>query len=330
MRGRSRFASRRVLNSAALLVLVLGLRGEAASPPPADPLPGEEILLWPGDAPGSEGLPLDRVVTERSRDPELHDRIVTRIRRPRLRAVRPAEPNGTAVVVVPGGAYQRVVVDKEGFDVAEWLNGLGVTAFVLEYRLPAEGHANPSDVPLEDAQRALRLLRSRAKELGIDPSRIGVLGFSAGGHLAGALAAYHDAQVYQPADAADRESARPDFAVLIYPVVHADWVSPAVLEAPGLRQVVEKYPLVPRASESGDLDAWPPTFLVQTADDPSVRVEGALRLFAALHSAGIPAEIHVFQTGGHGFGIRNAEGPVARWPALCGEWLRGLGVIGAP
>lgn len=286
---------------------------------------GEEILLWPGDAPGSEDLASYEILTERSHDQFRHDRVATHILQPSLFVHRPAVPNGSAVIVAPGGGYQRVVIDKEGQDVAEWLNGFGVTAFVLKYRLPGEGHAAPADVPLQDAQRAMRVLRDRAESLGIDPRRIGILGFSAGGHLAGSLAAYHDASVYAPVDAADRQSARPDFAILIYPAVGTEFVGPDVLEKyPGLRQVVSKYPLEPGASKE-----WPPTFLLQAADDPSVADEGSLRLFHALRSAGVPAEIHVFQRGGHGFGIRNAEGPIARWPVLCDEWMGALGVLEA-
>lgn len=320
---------------AILLVLLPARPATPEEPSAATPLSGEEIRLWPGDAPGSEGLALEETLTERSRDPDRHDRAITHVLRPSLSVHRPAAPNGAAVIVAPGGGYQRVVIDKEGGNVAEWLNGLGVTAFVLKYRLPEEGHAAPADVPLQDAQRAMRVLRSRAESLGIDPRRIGILGFSAGGHLAGSLAAYPDASVYAPADAAEAQSARPDFAVLVYPAVGTDFVASDVLERyPGLRQVVSKYPLEPGVSKE-----WPPTFLLQTADDPSVAAEGALRLFRALRTAGVPAEIHVFQAGGHGFGIRNAKGPrdrggaqapVARWPALCGEWMRSLGVLDGP
>lgn len=315
----------RLVASVVTTLLVLLAAETSADPPGATPLPGEEILLWPGEAPGSEGLPLHETLTERSRDPDHHDRIFTNVLQPSLRVLRPAAANGTAVIVAPGGGYQRVVIDKEGLDIAEWLNGLGVTAFVLKYRLPGEGHAAPADVPLQDVQRAMRVLRSRAEALGIYPERIGIIGFSAGGHLAGSLAAYHGSRVYAPVDEADGHSARPDFVILVYPVVGDDFVEPdALARYPELRKVVSRYPLITGVSKDG-----PPTFLVHAADDASWHAEGSVRLFEALRAVGVPAEIHVFQNGGHGFGIRNAEGPVARWPMLCGEWMRQLGVLSA-
>jgi acetyl esterase/lipase len=312
---------------ATLLLLFPGMLFAApADPSDAALLSGEEILLWPSDAPGSEGLSLDEKITERSRDLNRHDRIFTSVLHPSLRVHRPAAPNGAAVIVAPGGAYQRVVIDKEGRDISDWLNGLGVTAFVLKYRLPGEGHATPADVPLQDAQRAIRVLRSRAEELGIDPERIGMIGFSAGGHLAGSLAAYHDLKVYAPLDEADLESARPDFVILAYAAVGRENVEPGALaKLPIRRQVGSKYPLI-----SGVSEQWPPTFLFHAADDGSVPVEDSARLFNALRASDVQAEIHVFQSGGHGFGIRDAVGPVAHWPMLCGEWMRDLGVLHAP
>ena len=286
-------------------------------------LGGEEILLWPGPAPGSEGLGFEEVLAERSQDPSRHDRIFTRIVRPSLRMFRPENPNGAAVIVIPGGAYQRVVVDKEGADICAWLNGLGVTAFVLKYRLPDEGHADGSQAPLRDGQRAVRLLRSRAVTLGIDPRRIGVIGFSAGGHLAGALAGYSTAQLYPPRDEVDRESARPDFAILGYPAVGA--LSPRPSDpgpAPQRQQLMSKY-----AVDNGVTEDSPPTFLFHANDDSSVSPEGSIRVYQALRAAGVPAEIHIFRRGGHGFGIRDAKGPVSLWPTLCGEWLSALGLL---
>jgi acetyl esterase/lipase len=312
---------------ASLLFFLLPATAAAhADPSEVEPLTGEEIPLWPGDAPGSEGLPRKETITERSRDPSRHDRIITGIVQPSLRMHRPAEPNGAAVIIAPGGAYQRIVIDKEGLDIAEWLNSLGVTTFVLTYRLPAEGHRSPADIPLADSQRAMRVLRSRAESLRIDAGRIGIIGFSAGGHLAGSLAAYHGATVYPPVDAADRLNARPDFAILVYPAVGLELVRPETLARyPGLREVISGYPL-----EDGVSGSWPPTFLLHAADDSSVPAEGSVRLFSELRAAGVPAELHVFNRGGHGFGIKHAEGPVAGWPLLCGEWLRHLGVLRAP
>jgi acetyl esterase/lipase len=286
-------------------------------------LGGEEILLWPGPAPGSEGLGFEELLTERSQDPSRHDRIFTHILRPSLRMFRPEKPNGAAVIVMPGGAYQRVVVDKEGADICAWLNGLGVMAFVLKYRLPDEGHVHGSDVPLQDAQRAIRLLRSRAAAQGIDPHRIGVIGFSAGGHLAGALAGYPAAELYAPRDEADRESARPDFVILGYPAVGVLGQRPGEPTAlPQRHLLMSKYRV-----DTGVAKDSPPMFLFHANDDPSVSPEGSIRVYQALRAAGVPAEIHIFRSGGHGFGIRDAKGPVALWPTVCGEWLRALGLL---
>jgi acetyl esterase/lipase len=240
-----------------------------------------------------------------------------------LRVFRPANPNGAAVIVMPGGAYQRVVVDKEGADICAWLNSLGVTAFILKYRLPDEGHTSGSDVPLQDGQRAMRLVRSRADGWGIDPHRIGVIGFSAGGHLAGTLAGYSTVQVYAPCDEADRQSARPDFVILGYPATGTLAPQPPdFAKLPQSLQIMWKYP-----TEIGVTKESPPTFLFHAGDDPAVSPAGSLRVYQALRASGVSAEIHVFRSGGHGFGIKDAVGPVALWPTLCGEWLRALGLL---
>lgn len=312
-----------VVGATLLVCISSGIPAAETDPTGAPCISDEEILLWTGDAPGSENLQLQETLTERSSDPNRHDRIFTGVLRPSLEVHRPPAPNGSAVIVAPGGAYQRVVIDKEGRDIAEWLKRLGVTAFVLKYRLPGEGHAAPADAPLQDAQRAIRVLRGRAEVLGIDSQRIGIIGFSAGGHLAGSLAAHHDAKIYTPVDVSDGYSARPDFVILVYPVVGQDFVRPDVLaRSPDLDLMISSYPL-----DRGISGEWPPTFLLHTGDDTSFPAEGSIRLILALRTAGVPAEIHLFQNGGHGFGIRNAEGPVAQWPTLCGAWMRSLGVF---
>jgi len=315
--------------SAATTVLALlsaGIHAAPADQPGAVGLPSEEILLWPGAPPGSEDLVLEEHILERSRDPNRRDRAVTGILIPTLTVVRPVSPNGAAVIVAPGGAYERVVIDKEGLDAAEWLSGLGVTALVLTYRLPTEGHTAAANVPLEDAQRAVRVVRCRSETLGIDPRRIGVLGFSAGGHLAGSLAGNPDSGLYAPVDDADACSARPDFVILAYPWVGSRFVQPETLASdPQRRLLLTRYPL-----ESAVSKQWPPTFLFQTADDAAAPAEGTVRLFLALRASGVPAEIHIFAGDGHGFGIKDARGPAAQWPMLCGEWLRALGILGTP
>jgi acetyl esterase/lipase len=215
---------RRIRFRALFVFSLLGLASVASAAEP------EVIPLWPGAAPGSENLMIEEKITERSADPARHDRIYTQIVTPSLAVHRPAQPNGVAVIVAPGGGYQRVVVDKEGSDTAAWLNRLGVTAFVLKYRLPGEGHANGHNVPLMDAQRAVRLVRARAAEFGADPARIGFLGYSAGGHLAMSVTFFHDRKLREPSDAIDAVSARPDFVVLCYAAASRSGEPPVVLD----------------------------------------------------------------------------------------------------
>ena len=172
--------------------------------------------------PGSEKSPAQLTVTERSKVAYWPDRIVTGITRPNLTAIVPDKPNGTAVIVAPGGAYSRIVLDKEAAEMARWLNPYGVTVLLMQYRLPGEGHANGKDVPLQDAQRAIRVVRQNASEWGLNPKKIGFLGASAAGHMAASLGAQFARKVYAPVDAADSLSARPDFLLLLYPVVSMD------------------------------------------------------------------------------------------------------------
>lgn len=285
----------------------------------------QEIPLWPDVPPGSENLSLTEVVEERSPDvTAFRDRAVTAIGTPRLLAWVPEKPNGTSVVLAPGGGYVRVVLDKEGYEIAEWLNGLGVTVFILLYRLPGEGHANQSLVPLQDAQRALRLVRANAGRWGLSSDRIIAMGCSAGGHVMGSLATMHDRPVYAPVDEIDKESARPDYAALIYAVLTMEqrWAHP------GSRRF-----LLGETPDTEAVDAWscekhvgahvPPCFIEHAADDASVPVENSLRMYNALHEAGVQTALHVFESGGHGHGIRLAQGrPVEAWTLLFANWLR--------
>ncbi len=180
----------------------------------------EVIPLWPGTPPGGPApASLIEKAADQSHDPAHSDRWITGVSQPRLIVHRPARPNGAAVLLLPGGGYGFLSYDNEGVEQARWLNAQGVTAFILLYRLPGEGWTHRADVPLQDAQRAMRLIRANAGTYGIQPSRVAVIGFSAGGHLAGSLATRHAETVYAPVDAADRLPARPDLAGLIYPVV---------------------------------------------------------------------------------------------------------------
>jgi acetyl esterase/lipase len=193
------------------------------NPPLTLSQPDETIDLWPKSAPGMPAKPPVEVTTERSKDTaKLNDRAVAGVSTPRMAVFRPAKPNGASLLVFPGGGYVRMAMDKEGYEIGRLLAARGVTVFVLFYRLPGEGWANRADVPLQDAQRAMRLIRSRATKYGLDPERIGAMGFSAGGHLCADLVARFATRIYDPVDAADTLSARPMIAAPIYPVVSMD------------------------------------------------------------------------------------------------------------
>jgi acetyl esterase/lipase len=267
--------------------------------------------LWPSSPPGAKG----DAGPEKLTGPK-GGRLLTNVSKPTLTVFRPArdKDTGVAVVIAPGGAYRILAWDHEGLAVAAWLNTIGVTGVLLKYRVPVPGDldswSDPSFPPRQDAQRALSLVRSKAKEWGIDPHRVGMLGFSAGGHLTALAALHSDKRSYEPIDPADRESCRPDFAVIIYPggVVKrgSDQLAPAF-------HVTRK--------EKG-----PPAFLAQCSDDP-VGVENSVRLYLALERAGVPAELHVYTRGGHGFGLRPGKGPASEWPKRCEEWLRDQGIL---
>jgi acetyl esterase/lipase len=286
-------------------------------PAPAEPeglLSREVIELWPaGRVPGSAGVTATRQVLERG-SPEAHDRAVMHVSRPILEVFRPERPNGAAMVILPGGGYVRLAVDKEGAGGARRFVQAGVTCFVLNYRLPADGWAAGYDAALQDVQRAVRLVRARAATWGVDDRRIGVMGFSAGGHLAAASLTRYDATVYDPIDAADALSARPDVVMLGYAVmaVTARPASAVTVSAETAR------PLNERVREG-----LAPTFIVHAADDRTVPVTNSLTLFQALKTANVPAEMHIYQEGGHGFGFSlPADRPASRWPDAFEAWLR--------
>jgi acetyl esterase/lipase len=286
--------------------------------------PTFEFPLWSGAAPGSAELAFDEILEERSPDTSaFFDRAITRILKPRIAVFRPERPNGLAVLLAPGGGYQRVVWDKEGVDIAQWLVGLGVTVCVLVYRLPAEGHANGHDVPLQDAQRAMRVMRQHAAEWGIDPQRIGAMGFSAGGHVASSLSTGFDRDVYAPRDAADKLSARPDFAMLAYPVISMD---ASIAHAGSRQNLLGEQPdaamLKAYSNDACVTAKTPEAFIFLPDDDAAVPAENSIRYYLALRRAKVKAELHVFRDGGHGFGIRMATGPVGAWTSLCENWLR--------
>jgi acetyl esterase/lipase len=243
------------------------------------------------------------------------------VSRPRLIVYRPAHPNGTAAVVIAGGGYAHIEAGMESTPACQWLQASGTTAFELIYRLPENGW--PALAPFQDGQRAMRIVRSRAAAYGIDATRIGVIGFSAGGHLAGMTAVRPVAQLYPPVDAADTVSARPDFAGMIYPVLT---MMPPFDHTHSRREILAPNP---SATES---EAWsverqvdahtPPLFLAQAADDPISPIDNSLLMFGALRAAHIPAELHVFQSGGHGWGMGRPGTEVRAWPALFTGWAQ--------
>jgi acetyl esterase/lipase len=268
-------------------------------------------------------------LSERSEDPLSTDRALQGITNPRLLAFRPDHPNGAAVLLFPGGGYHHVVVDKEGYEMARWLATRGFTAFVLFYRLPGEGWAAGANVALSDAQRAVRQIRRRASEFALNPERLAVMGFSAGGHLCADLAARFATQTYDAIDAADVLSARPFCAAPIYPVVS---MRPAIAH-PGSRKLLigSGADAALESAHSPDRnipDDAPPHFIVHAEDDNVVPVENALLLRAALKAKGVSVETHLFRTGGHGFGLRKAMGkPVATWPELWQAWAGSIGLV---
>ncbi|KAB7643628.1 alpha/beta hydrolase [Polymorphobacter fuscus] len=318
----------------ALLIAGLAAPVAAQTPPPAGkalpgPAPTETIDLWPAGAPGAPATLPSETVTERSTDPGRSDRAVAGIVRPRLVVFRPVQPNGGAMLVIPGGGFRHVVVDKEGYELGRWLAARGVTAFVLFYRLPGDGWAAGPDVALSDAQRAMRRIRHRAAAFGIDPARVGAMGFSAGGHVCADLAARFATSTYAPVDAADALPARPLLAAPIYPVVS---MTPP-LAHPGSRTLLigDNPALEAAHSPHRNIPAdAPPCFLVHAEDDASVPVDNSLVLRAALRARNIAVETHLFTAGGHGFGLRGAVGkPAAAWPELFLAWATTQGLVSA-
>lgn len=299
-------------------LLASGLAGTAKAEtlPMADPT--ESIALWPAGPPGEDKVTAVETIVERGDPKGLRDRALTHTRKPTLVVFRPKTPNGAAVMLIPGGGYERVVLDKEGYETARWLNARGYTCFVLFYRLPGDGWASGPDVPLQDAQRGLRLVRARAAAMGFSPDRIAVMGFSAGGHVAASLTTRFSAKVYDRIDAADDLSAKPNLSALIYPVITMD---PAFMHAGSRKQLLGLTPTAdqialysPDKQVAADL---PPVFLLHAADDPAVPVRNTLEMFAALKAKAVPTEMHVFEEGGHGFGLRfTKDKPVAAWPGL--------------
>lgn len=281
----------------------------------------EVINLWPGAMPGSgTATGPEKIGSEGAATGS-----VSNVTVPRMVVVRPKKPNGAAVLVIGGGGYFRIQVGSAAMPTAQWLAKRGITAFVLYYRLPGDGWS--SDTPFQDGQRAMRLLRGNWKTLGIDPKRIGVIGFSAGGHLAGTLATRGAHDFYPAIDAVDTVSAVPDFAGLIYPVISMR----APIDTTRTARYVSK---LPDWRDSFSVEAQvtattPPIFLAHAFDDPTADVAHSLRLAAAMHAAKRPVEMHLFERGGHSWGLGKPGDPVAAWPRLFSSWVRANGWLPA-
>ena len=277
--------------------------------------PPGAIVLWPGAPPGGAAPGPQRDSAKGS---------ITQVGQPYLIAHRPAQPNGIAMLLVSGGGYAHIEAGKESGPTASWLQARGVTAFELVYRLPREGGGVAA--PFQDGQRAMRVIRARAAEWGIDPARIGMLGFSAGAHLAGMTAVQPDAALYAPVDALDAVSARPDFAVLLYPVLT---MQPPFDTTHAKKQLLGSHPA------QAARDAWsverhvdartPPMFIAQALDDPIAPPENSILMAAALRRAGVPVELHQFRHGGHGWGLGKPGSEPAAWPRLLLAWLQARG-----
>ncbi|TYT25988.1 alpha/beta hydrolase [Luteimonas viscosa] len=316
-----------------LLAGMLASMATASAEPPAGPASAEDagvvrIEIWPaGHAPDHAGtLPPQRIVDRGRLADGSRDRVITGVRRPYFVVHRPPHPDGTALLVAPGGGYERVVLDKEGTTLVPAFAGSGITLFVLRYRLPGDGHAEGADVALADAQRSLRMIRACAPAWGLDPARVGMLGFSAGGHLAASLGTRFDESLQPPIDAYDATSARPDFLLLGYPVID---MAGRDAHAGSRRRLLGPAPSpdsLRRYSPQHAVDGrTPPTFLLHASDDTSVPVRNSLVFHAALRAAGVPAELHVYAAGGHGFGTHAiADNRLAGWPRLAIDWIHSL------
>jgi acetyl esterase/lipase len=300
--------------SAFALSLVLASIDLSAQKPVWQPSPGHaQVPLWPGEAPDAQfGPPAN---TEMMPEPGEIDNVS----RPTMTIYAPKGMNsGAAIVVFPGGGYYALAIDIEGTEVCDWLTSTGITCVLLKYRVPNSGmHGDggrqvkpKAPMALEDAQRTVGLLRFHAVEYHIDPHKIGVLGFSAGGHLAADISTHFDKRVYPAVDAADKQSCRPDFAVVLYPG-HL-WIS---------KQRFELNPDVPVTRQT------PPTFLLQAENDPVDNVNNSLVYYMALKKAGVPVEMHLYAEGKHAFGLRRTKFPITRWPDLVATWLGTIGMI---
>jgi acetyl esterase/lipase len=308
----------------AFLVLSLDLLLLAPLASAADP---QVVSLWPGKPPGDVGITGEEKFIELKVGGKSYEvagkptKWLTNVTKPSITVYRPAKDadTGVAMLICPGGGYHNLGWDVEGEEVAAWLNSIGVTGIILKYRCPRRAgdvKGEPPLGPLKDAQRAVSLVRSKAKEWGIDPAKIGMVGFSAGGHLVGATATNFEERAYEPIDDLDKLSRRPDFAVMLYS---------------GYFNVKDKEKNTEELSPTIRVtSAAPPMFLVHPTDDPISAVDHSVTMYLAMKRAGVPAELHVYATGGHGFGVRKVDHPCASWTDRCTDWLRHGGFLKPP
>ena len=293
-----------------VLISAMGLAQTRAVPPRANPNAEPETFpLWEHGAPGALG------------DADTD--------KPTLTVFRTTlQKNGTSVIIAPGGGYTNLSMNNEGRQEAGWFNSMGITAFVLKYRLGPRYH---HPIELGDAQRAIRLVRSRAGEFGIEPDRIGMMGFSAGGHLTATAGTKFDTGKPGAADPIDRMSSRPDFLILAYPVISFD---PAIAHAGSVRSLLGNDPtaeaLQDMSAELHVTEQTPPTFLFSTNADTAVPAENTVRFYLALRKAKVPAEMHIFENGPHGVGMALSDPALGQWPTLLLNWLRGRGLLTKP
>ncbi|MDG3004647.1 alpha/beta hydrolase [Paludisphaera mucosa] len=292
-----------------LALVGLALAGASPAAPATAEEPAAPLVLdvWPGPPPGEVG----KLEPEKYLDEKPVKRLAN-VSHPTLTVYRPApdKDTGASVVICPGGGYFILAMDLEGEEVAAWLNSIGVTGIVLKYRVPRREGTPDAEKPIQplmDVQRAVKLVRSKAAEWRLDPARVGVLGFSAGGHLSAAASTRFEEPVYPQKDDVDKLSARPDFAVLIYPGGMED------------KNEVDN-PLLRVSART------PPMFLAHAGDD-GVSPMNSVAMYSALKQAGVPAELHIYATGGHGFGLRPSDKPCSTWPKRCEEWLRTMKLL---
>jgi acetyl esterase/lipase len=325
-----------------VLSVVFTVGGLSAQKAAWQPSPGHtEIAIWPGAAPDAQPVAGPEFAETSGKDflPGGRPAVgISNVTRPTMTVYPPTGKNtGAAVVVFPGGGYQVLAIDLEGSEVCDWLAPKGITCVLLKYRVtdvgpyPKSGPYPESPMALEDAQRTVGLVRFHAAEWHIDPHKIGVLGFSAGGHMVAAMSTHFEKRLYPAVDAADKESCRPDFAVAIYPghlsLPAAEWDA---------KQGMKKFVLHPPANSDRNLglnpdlsitSQTPPTFLLQAEDDHVDSADDSLAYYIALKKAGVPVEMHLYAQGGHAFGLRPTQFPITRWPQLMETWLGTIGMI---